>query len=588
MRPVTEKPHAPTAPEAPAAQLARTAARLGGYALASRLLGLLRDMCMAWLVGSGPTADALAAALRLPHALRRLLGEGSLSMSLTAALVRHCRPDTAAGRSYLAQVGRALAVRLGAALALLLLLAVAAAPWLATGLAPGFAGPERELAIFLLRLCLPYGLAACMAALGTALLHSLGLFRLPGLSPVLFNVVALAFAGAAALGLCPPAPALALGMSCAGLAQWALLWWGARRALRRPGPTGASLGGAAAALSETVVAAAARSAPAPAPVSAAGAAAWRCLAGTPAGLLGACAPQFCLLAAAALASGLGAGLVAGLYYAERLLEVPLGLVGACLGTASLPALSRLAAQGRQADFAAALRTALRLTLLLSLPAVAGLWAVGAPLVRALFCHGAFDAQAAQTAWLMLTGFLPALPALACNRSLLAACNALGQERRTALSALAAVASTLAVGAALVHSRGAGLLPLAFVPPLAAGVGLWLQTGFLLRALAVALGRAGAANAGAVAVSACLPGWAAVLRHGLAALVTGLAARGLVLLTEGWPPGSGLAVAVSGGAVAWVMGLLLLRDGDMLALAAHLRGRGVLDSVRETRGTAPRR
>lgn len=143
MRPVTEKPHAPTAPEAPAAQLARTAARLGGYALASRLLGLLRDMCMAWLVGSGPTADALAAALRLPHALRRLLGEGSLSMSLTAALVRHCRPDTAAGRSYLAQVGRALAVRLGAALALLLLLAVAAAPWLATGLAPGFAGPEQ-------------------------------------------------------------------------------------------------------------------------------------------------------------------------------------------------------------------------------------------------------------------------------------------------------------------------------------------------------------------------------------------------------------------------------------------------------------
>lgn len=60
------------------------------------------------------------------------------------------------------------------------------------------------------------------------------------------------------------------------------------------------------------------------------------------------------------------------------------------------------------------------------------------------------------------------------------------------------------------------------------------------------------------------------------------------MTEGWPPGSGLAVAVSGGAVAWVMGLLLLRDGDMLALAAHLRGRGVLDSVRETRGTAPRR
>lgn len=180
-------------------------------------------------------------------------------------------------------------------------------------------------------------------------------------------------------------------MSCAGLAQWALLWWGARRALRRPGPTGASLGGALPPCLRLSLRQRQGLRPHLPPYLRQGplpGAVWR---GTPAGLLGACAPQFCLLAAAALASGLGAGLVAGLYYAERLLEVPLGLVGACLGTASLPALSRLAAQGRQADFAAALRTALRLTLLLSLPAVAGLWAVGAPLVRALFCHGAFDA-----------------------------------------------------------------------------------------------------------------------------------------------------------------------------------------------------
>ena len=66
----------------------RTAALLGGFTLVSRLLGLARDMGMAWLLGGGATADALVAAMRLPHVLRRLLGEGSLSMTLTAALVR--------------------------------------------------------------------------------------------------------------------------------------------------------------------------------------------------------------------------------------------------------------------------------------------------------------------------------------------------------------------------------------------------------------------------------------------------------------------------------------------------------------------
>ncbi len=67
--------------------IARTAALLGGFALVSRVLGLLRDMSMAWLVGGGAAADALVAAMRLPHVLRRMLGEGSLSMTLTASLV---------------------------------------------------------------------------------------------------------------------------------------------------------------------------------------------------------------------------------------------------------------------------------------------------------------------------------------------------------------------------------------------------------------------------------------------------------------------------------------------------------------------
>ena len=157
-----------------------------------------------------------------------------------------------------------------------------------------------------------------------------------------------------------------------------------------------------------------------------------------------------------LASSLGRGQVAALYYAERLLELPLGLVGVCLGMASLPTLSRLAAVRDFSLFSVQLGTALRLTLLLSLPAAAGLWAVGPRLVEGLLRHGAFGDSAAYETALALRAYLPGLPAFAVNRSLLAACNALGEARRTAASAVWAVAATLAVGAALVHSLSGSL------------------------------------------------------------------------------------------------------------------------------------
>ena len=214
--------------------IARTAALLGGFALVSRVLGLLRDMSMAWLVGGGAAADALVAAMRLPHVLRRMLGEGSLSMTLTASLVHleglgHAA-STQRSRSQ-RMLAQALATRLGLVLALLTAFGMIAAPLLADVLAPGFYGPERQEAIYLLRICLPYTLAAGMAALGMALLHSLGVFWLPAVSPALFNIVSLLFAAAAGLGLLPAAPALAVGMLCGGLAQWFAQWLAVRRLL---------------------------------------------------------------------------------------------------------------------------------------------------------------------------------------------------------------------------------------------------------------------------------------------------------------------------------------------------------------------
>ena len=554
--------------------IARTAALLGGFALVSRVLGLLRDMSMAWLVGGGAAADALVAAMRLPHVLRRMLGEGSLSMTLTASLVHleglgHAA-STQRSRSQ-RMLAQALATRLGLVLALLTAFGMIAAPLLADVLAPGFYGPERQEAIYLLRICLPYTLAAGMAALGMALLHSLGVFWLPAVSPALFNIVILLFAAAAGLGLLPAAPALAVGMLCGGLAQWFAQWLAVRRLLPpvHAGQSAEHPSGQAALRTR------------------AASLAWECLGRLPAGLLGASAPQLAMLAAMSLASSLGRGQVAALYYAERLLELPLGLVGVCLGMASLPTLSRLAAARDFTLFAEQLRTALRLTLLLSLPAAAGLWAVGPRLVEGLLRHGAFGDNAAYETGLALWAYLPGLPAFAVNRSLLAACNALGEVRRTAASAVWAVVATLAVGAALVHSLSGSLGVMA--PALAVSVGLWLQCGLLLYILASSLkknslgaaadsspgsptGLSVGSPAGPFAGLACLPGAASVLRQCTAAAATALAAWQLRAHLRGCGVWLELAVAITGGAAAWLLCLLALRDGDALAAARALQTR----------------
>ena len=561
--------------------IARTAALLGSFALVSRVLGLMRDMSMAWLVGGGAAADALVAAMRLPHVLRRMLGEGSLSMTLTASLVH--LEGTGAGHASghaaglqrsrsMRLLAQALAARLGFVLAVLTLVGVVAAPLLADVLAPGFYGPERQEAIYLLRICLPYTLAAGMAALGMALLHSLGVFWLPAASPALFNIVILLFAAAAAVGLLPAAPALAVGMLCGGLAQWFAQWLAVRRLLppvaARPALPVAAERADTGPISENDPGQAALRARA-------ASLAWQCLGRLPAGLLGASAPQLAMLAAMSLASSLGRGQVAALYYAERLLELPLGLVGVCLGLASLPTLSRLAAAKDFSSFCGQLQTALRLTLLLSLPAAAGLWAVGPRLVEGLLRHGAFGDNAAYETGLALWAYLPGLPAFAVNRSLLAACNALGEVRRTAVSAVWAVVATLAVGAALVHSLSGSLGVMA--PALAVSLGLWLQCGFLLYILAGSLKKNTAgADLGPIDGRACLPGVAPVVRQCAAAAVTAVAAWQLLELLRGCGIWFELCAAIAGGASAWLACLLALRDGDALtavrALLHRLYGR----------------
>ncbi|WP_297260713.1 murein biosynthesis integral membrane protein MurJ [uncultured Desulfovibrio sp.] len=513
--------------------LLSTAAALGGCTVLSRLLGLARDAATAWLLGAGPVADALTAAMRLPHILRRMLAEGSLSMSLTARLAGRDDADEAAA------VLRALAWRLGAALLAACVLAAVLAQPLMRLLAPGLPPAGAALAGELLRACLPYVPAAGLAGLCMAVLHAREHFLVPALSPVLFNICVLTaalLAVACGADMRQTALALALGMSGGGCAQWLLQQAAAARLLRRSRPRRGGRSSARAALPSRE--------------------AWRLLAQLPSGALAAAAPQLAMLAAMWPASLAGEGNMAALYYAERLLELPLGLVGACLGMAALPPLSRLAHAGRWRDFALLRDASLRWAVRLSLPAAAGLAAVSAPLVDCLLGHGAFDANAVRlTAWAVLA-YVPCLPACAVSRCLLSACHAVGRRRRAAMTGLLAPLLTLAAGLLLTRElavplRGAGAAA-------AASLALWVQTGLLWR-----LGHRDAPRGGR---------WRALRFCVLQALVAGLvglAASGVCLLTAALPAWERLSLSIAAGLLIWPPALLLVRDRDICRLGRRL-------------------
>lgn len=429
----------------------RTTALVSTAVLFSRVLGFIRDMSMAWLLGNSLAADALVIALRLPHVLRRLFGEGTLSMSLTADFVRASQhPDPTWSDSLVCAVQWRLAIIL---ICVVLACELAARP-LTLLLAPGM-GHNAALideAAALLRLCLPYAFTAGMAALGMARLHSMQRFFLSALTPAIFNLVVLTFAAVAALYAAAgdsEAPyraawLLAWGVLCGGLAQWLLQ----ALALRRARP------------------------PTPGRTALAPGLARQCLARLPAGLLGAAAPQLAMLGAMTAASWLPQGGMAALYYAERLIELPLSIVGASLGITSLPTLTHLAARARHADFAATASHAIRLSLYITLPAMTGLLALASPLVELLFARGAFDAQAVEITALALCGYAPGLPAYGLTRPLLAACHATG------LTGLGAYSGVLAVLLAVGTGFAATLLPphyAALGPPMGVSLGLWAQS-----------------------------------------------------------------------------------------------------------------
>jgi putative peptidoglycan lipid II flippase len=354
---------------------------VGGWTMLSRILGFARDMLIAAMLGAGPVADAFFVALKLPNLFRRLFGEGAFNVAFIPAFTGMLAaegPDAA--RRFAREAFSVLAFWLAG----LTIVGEIFMPQLMAVLAPGFADDPTKfvLTVTLSRITFPYLLLICLAALVAGVLNGMGRFTAASASYVLFNVVSMAFM----IGLSPYVPtaghALAWGVTASGVAQLGLLMWASARA-------GMALGLPRPRMTPQMRVLFRRMAP---------------------GLVGAGVTQLNLAVDVIIASLLPAGTVAVLYYADRVNQLPLGVIGTAIGTALLPALSR---QVRSGEAAAAINTmnrAMELALALTLPAAVALIVSGFPIIWTLFGRGAFAPQDAVFSAQSLAAYAAGLPA----------------------------------------------------------------------------------------------------------------------------------------------------------------------------------
>lgn len=354
---------------------------VGGWTMASRVLGFARDMLIAAMLGAGPIADAFFVALKLPNLFRRLFGEGAFNAAFVPAFagMLHAEgPEPA--RRFAEEAFSVMAFWLGA----LTILGEIFMPQLMAVLAPGFSADPAKfaLAVALSRITFPYLILICLAALLSGVLNGLDRFTAASASYLLFNAVSIA----AMLWLTPYVPtvghALSWGVAASGVAQLALLMWAAARAgmaIRLPRPR----------LTPQIRVLLRRMAP---------------------GLVGAGVTQLNLAIDVIIASLLPPGTVSLLYYADRVNQLPLGVIGTAVGTAMLPLLSRQVRAGEAAAAQGTLNRALEYALFLTLPAAMALGVAAFPIMWVLFGRGAFDTESAQLSAHALAAYALGLPA----------------------------------------------------------------------------------------------------------------------------------------------------------------------------------
>lgn len=399
--------------------LFRAIATVGGLTMVSRVAGFVRDLLIARYLGTGPLADAFFVALRLPNFFRSLFAEGAFTAGFLPIFARtEASEGRAAARSFAEQ---ALGVLLPATL-LFSVLAQIAMPAVIFVLAPGFAADAARfnLAVALAIITFPYLVFVSLAALYGAMLNSIGRFAAMAATPILLNLVMIAGLPLMHAHVGGPGYALAWSVLVGGIVQFLWLAWEAHRAglslpLRMP-----RLSPKVRELFRLTL-----------PVA-----------------IGAGATQVNLIVGLMLASLLPAGAVSFLFYADRINQLTVGVVGVAIATALLPAISAQLARGEVEAAVANQNRALEFGLLLALPAATALIVVPFPIISILFQRGEFDLASAQATATALLAYSIGLPGYVLSRSLTPSFYARQDTRTPVRVALVTIAVNLGLGAAL--------------------------------------------------------------------------------------------------------------------------------------------
>ena len=355
--------------------LLRSTAVVGSMTMLSRVLGLLRDIAIAGLVGANANADAFFIAFKVPQFLRRLFAEGAFSQAFVPVLAEYRqRGSQAAVQDLLNRVAGVL----GGSLILVTGLMVLAAPLVTMLFAPGFVGHpvKYQLTVELIRITFPYLFLISMAGFCAAVLNSFGRFAVPAFSPVWLNLSLIGAAVLAAPMLEEPVYALAWAVLLAGVVQLLFQLPFLYRLEMLPKPIWDTRDEGILRIMTLMVPA----------------------------LFGVSVSQINLLLDTVLASFLPTGSVSWLYYSDRLTELPLGVFGIAVATVILPSLSRHQARASSREFSSTLDWAMRTVMTIGLPASLALLVLAEPILICLFHYGALQAHDVHMASLSLRAY----------------------------------------------------------------------------------------------------------------------------------------------------------------------------------------
>ena len=492
-------------------RVVKAAGVVGAATLVSRILGFIRDAVIAWYFGAGYSSDAFIAAFRVPNLLRRLVAEGSLNSAFipvfTDLMINQGRDEAFdMARSAFRQL--CLIVVLIAAGGMLL------APLIVRLIAPGFGAEKLSLTVGLTRLMFPYIIFIGLAALCMGILNVLGNFIIPALAPALLNIAIIGAVVFITPNLSEPVMGLALGVLIGGALQLTLqLSALLRKGFRFRKVTHWMHPGL------------------------------KRVAGLiPPVIFGGAVYQINILVSTLLASLLPQGSVTYLYFADRLVQFPLGVFAIAAATAVLPSLSRQAAARRIDELRNTFALALRLVFFITIPAMVGLIVLREPIVALLFQRGEFDAAATQLTALALLYYSLGLWAFSAVKIVAATFFALQDTRTPVRMAAVSIAANIILGVVLMKPLAHGGLALA--TSLASIFNLIL----LVRALRIKLGPL---KGRSIAKSVCRT----LVNSALMGLAVGATAKAMLPVENASLPAMLAAVTVSIAVGLFVFGII---------------------------------